>query len=134
MSCSSSHGAVRSHALNRTIMSFHRADWPGRKVAPNLAMTQHAITIRPICFSKTTFDRLPEDLQAAIRRAGMEPVTKPIRGGTDGSKLSFKGLPTPNVFAGEQSFHSRFEWVSAQDMEKAVEVIVEIAKVWEEKT
>ena len=55
-----------------------------------------------------------------------------IRGGTDGSRLSFMGLPTPNIFAGEQNFHSRLEWVSVQDMEKAVEVIVELARVWEE--
>jgi tripeptide aminopeptidase len=69
----------------------------------------------------------------AMRRAGVTPLEHPIRGGTDGSKLSFMGLPTPNVFAGEQNFHSRLEWVSAQDMEKAVDVIVEIAKVWEER-
>ena len=56
-----------------------------------------------------------------------------IRGGTDGSRLSFMGLPTPNIFAGEQNFHSRLEWVSVQDMEKAVEVIVELAQVWEER-
>ena len=58
---------------------------------------------------------------------------RPIRGGTDGSRLSFMGLPTPNLFAGEQNFHSRLEWVSVHDMEKAVEVIVELAKVWEER-
>jgi tripeptide aminopeptidase len=70
----------------------------------------------------------------AMRRAGVTPLEHPIRGGTDGSRLSFMGLPTPNVFAGEQNFHSRLEWVSAQDMEKAVDVIVEIAKVWEERS
>ena len=70
----------------------------------------------------------------AMRRAGLEPVEKPIRGGTDGSRLSFMGLPTPNLFAGEHNFHSRFEWVSAQDMDKAVEVIVHLCQVWEEKT
>jgi tripeptide aminopeptidase len=69
----------------------------------------------------------------ALRRCGIEPRERPIRGGTDGSKLSFMGLPTPNVFAGEQNFHSRLEWVSVQDMEKAVEVIVQIARVWEER-
>jgi tripeptide aminopeptidase len=69
----------------------------------------------------------------AIRRAGMEPRERPIRGGTDGSKLSFMGLPTPNIFAGEHNFHSRLEWVSVQDMEKAVEVIVNLARVWEER-
>ena len=67
----------------------------------------------------------------AFARAGVAVREHPIRGGTDGSRLSFMGLPTPNVFAGEQNFHSRLEWVSVQDMEKAVEVIVEIARVWE---
>jgi tripeptide aminopeptidase len=69
----------------------------------------------------------------AIQRAGMEPRERPIRGGTDGSKLSFMGLPTPNIFAGEHNFHSRLEWVSVQDMEKAVEVIVHLARIWEER-
>ena len=66
----------------------------------------------------------------AIRRAGLQPVERPIRGGTDGSRLSFMGLPTPNLFTGEHNFHSRLEWVSVQDMEKAVEVIVHLAQVW----
>jgi tripeptide aminopeptidase len=70
----------------------------------------------------------------AIRRAGMEPLERPIRGGTDGSKLSFMGLPTPNIFAGEHNFHSRLEWVSVQDMEKAVEVMVHLARIWEERS
>jgi tripeptide aminopeptidase len=69
----------------------------------------------------------------AMKNLNIEPITHPIRGGTDGSKLSFMGLPTPNVFAGEHSFHSQLEWVAVQDMEMAVKVIVEIAKVWEEK-
>jgi tripeptide aminopeptidase len=70
----------------------------------------------------------------AIARAGIEVRERAIRGGTDGSRLSFMGLPTPNIFAGEQNFHSRLEWVSVQDMEKAVAVIVELARVWEERT
>jgi tripeptide aminopeptidase len=74
-----------------------------------------------------------EHAREAIRRAGLEPRTQPIRGGTDGSRLSFMGLPTPNVFAGEHNFHSRLEWVSVQDMEKAVEVIVHLCRVWEER-
>ena len=73
-----------------------------------------------------------EHAREAIRRAGLEPRMKPIRGGTDGSRLSFMGLPTPNIFAGEHNFHSRLEWVSVQDMEKAVEVIVHLCRVWEE--
>ena len=71
--------------------------------------------------------------RAAIARAGIPVRERAIRGGTDGSRLSFMGLPTPNIFAGEQNFHSRLEWVSVQDMEKAVEVIVELAQVWEER-
>ncbi|HSL22099.1 MAG TPA: peptidase T [Vicinamibacterales bacterium] len=66
----------------------------------------------------------------AIRAAGLEVREKPIRGGTDGSRLSFMGLPTPNLFAGEHNFHSRLEWVSAQDMDAAVAVIVNLCQIW----
>jgi tripeptide aminopeptidase len=81
-------------------------------------------------------DRHPlvvERAREAIARTGLAVRERAIRGGTDGSRLSFMGLPTPNLFAGEQNFHSRLEWVSVQDMEKAVQVIVELAKVWEER-
>jgi tripeptide aminopeptidase len=74
-----------------------------------------------------------ERARDALRRAGITPLEKPIRGGTDGSRLSFMGLPTPNLFAGEHNFHSRLEWVSARDMDKAVEVIVELCRVWGEQ-
>jgi tripeptide aminopeptidase len=69
----------------------------------------------------------------AIRRAGLEPVRGSIRGGTDGSRLSFMGLPCPNIFAGEHAFHSRLEWVSVQDMENAMQTIVHLAMIWEEQ-
>ncbi len=72
---------------------------------------------------KQVIDRHPEivdNAMEAIRRAGLKPVKASIRGGTDGSRLSFMGLPCPNIFAGEHAFHSRLEWVSRQDMEKAV--------------
>ena len=74
-----------------------------------------------------------QNARVAIERTGITVHERAIRGGTDGSRLSFMGLPTPNIFAGEQNFHSRLEWVSVQDMEKAVQVIVELAKVWEER-
>jgi len=73
-----------------------------------------------------------ERARIAIRRAGLTPIEKPIRGGTDGSRLSFMGLPTPNLFAGEHDFHSRLEWTSRQDLEQAVAVIVELARAWAE--
>jgi tripeptide aminopeptidase len=85
---------------------------------------------------KEVLDRHPqvvERAEEAIRRAGLTPRVVPIRGGTDGSRLSFMGLPTPNLFAGEHAFHSRTEWVSTHDMHKAVEVIVELCRVWEER-
>lgn len=69
----------------------------------------------------------------AMKNYDIEPIMHPIRGGTDGSRLSFMGLPCPNIFAGEHSFHSKVEWVAIQDMEMAVKIIVEIAKIWEEK-
>lgn len=69
----------------------------------------------------------------AVKRAGLTPFKKSVRGGTDGSKLSFMGLPCPNVFAGEHGIHSKQEWCSVQDMQKAVETIVHLCMVWEEK-
>ncbi len=85
---------------------------------------------------KGVLDRHPEivdNAEEAIRRAGMKPVRGSIRGGTDGSRLSFMGLPCANIFAGGHAFHSPLEFVSSQDMEKAVATIVELVKVWEER-
>src|SRR3984885_5962093 len=85
---------------------------------------------------KQVIDRHPEiidNAMEAIHRAGLTPVKTSIRGGTDGSRLSFMGLPCPNIFAGEHAFHSRLEWVSRQDMEKAVQTIVHLAMIWEER-
>jgi tripeptide aminopeptidase len=85
---------------------------------------------------KEIIDRHPETVEyamEAIRRAGLTPERSSIRGGTDGSRLSFMGLPCPNIFAGEHAFHSRLEWVSRQDMEKAVQTIVHLAMIWEER-
>jgi tripeptide aminopeptidase len=70
----------------------------------------------------------------AIERAGLKAKLQRIRGGTDGSRLSFMGLPCPNIFAGEHAFHSKQEWVSVQDMEKAIETIVNLALIWEERS
>lgn len=69
----------------------------------------------------------------AIHRSGLIPLKRSIRGGTDGSRLSFMGLPCPNIFTGGHAFHSKLEWVSVQDMQKAVEVIVNLCQIWEEK-
>ncbi len=85
---------------------------------------------------KTVLDLHPqivEIAEEAIRRLGYEPKKDAVRGGTDGSRLSFMGLPSPNIFAGMQGIHSVKEWVSIEDMQKAVEMIVNICQIWEEK-
>lgn len=70
----------------------------------------------------------------AIKRAGLEAKLCSIRGGTDGSRLSYMGLPCPNIFAGEHAFHGKQEWVSVQDMQKAVETILHLCMIWEERS
>ena len=85
---------------------------------------------------KKVLDQYPQVINVgikAIERAGVTPKRQSIRGGTDGSRLSLMGLPCPNIFAGEHAFHGKQEWVSVQDMEKAVQTIVNIAVIWEEQ-
>jgi tripeptide aminopeptidase len=85
---------------------------------------------------KEVLDKHPQIIEhavEAVKRTGVKPVLSSIRGGTDGSRLSFMGLPCPNIFAGEHAFHSKQEWVSIQDMEKAVQTIVHLASIWEER-
>jgi tripeptide aminopeptidase len=81
-------------------------------------------------------ERHPEVIEAAeeaIRRIGVEPVHSIIRGGTDGARLSHRGLPTPNLFTGGSEYHSRREWASVQDMAAAAAMLVELAQVWAER-
>ncbi len=81
--------------------------------------------------------RHPEVIEAAeeaVRRLGIEPVHSIIRGGTDGARLSHRGLPTPNLFTGGSEYHSRREWASVQDMAAAAAMLVELAQVWAERS
>jgi tripeptide aminopeptidase len=85
---------------------------------------------------KAMLDKHPEIVEhgmEAMKRAGLNARLCSIRGGTDGSRLSFMGLPCPNIFAGEHAFHSKHEWVSVQDMQKAVETILHLCEIWEER-
>ena len=70
----------------------------------------------------------------AMEKAGITPKPTIIRGGTDGSRLSFMGLPCPNIFTGEMAIHSKHEYVSVQDMQKGVDTLVELLQIWEQKT
>ena len=74
-----------------------------------------------------------EIAEKAMREAGVEPKVQPIRGGTDGAQLSFMGLPCPNIFAGGENFHGKFEYVPINSMEKAKDVIINICKIIAEK-
>ncbi|RPH36574.1 peptidase T [bacterium] len=82
-------------------------------------------------------EKEPRGLDAlweAAKRTGLEPKWVPIRGGTDGSRLTEKGLPTPNIFTGGQNYHGPTEWLSVEGMEKSVETVVNLAQIWVEKS
>ncbi len=81
-----------------------------------------------------TDSRVLDCLWEAVKRAGLEPKWVPIRGGTDGSRLTEKGLPTPNIFTGGQNYHGLTEWLAVDGMVKATETIVNLAQVWVEKS
>lgn len=80
------------------------------------------------------YPQVSEYAREAIKRAGIDVVNKSARGGTDGSRLSFMGLPCPNIFTGEMAFHGKHEYVSIQDMQKSVETIVHLSMIWEERS
>jgi tripeptide aminopeptidase len=73
---------------------------------------------------------LVENALAAYKKAGVLPIVEPIRGGTDGSRLSFLGLPAPNIFTGMQAIHSKHEWIGVSDMQKSVEVLVNLVEIF----
>lgn len=80
-----------------------------------------------------TVPHVTEYAAEAMQRAGVKPEQWLIRGGTDGSRLSFMGLPCPNIFTGEMAIHSRHEFVSVQDMEKSIETLLHLVQIWAEK-
>ena len=145
------HPIAISGALEQTTLKFIVRDFTDQGLQEKEALLENIVKDVMKDFPRSTYrleikqqyrnmkqviDRYPEiidNAMEAIRRAGLEPVKTSIRGGTDGSRLSFMGLPCPNIFAGEHAFHSRLEWVSVQDMEKAAQTIVHLAMIWEER-
>jgi len=122
-------GLEKKEKLVKRLADEAAAAFPGARVEVHVEVSYRNM--------KEVLDQHPDVVEnacEAFRRAGLEPRIEPIRGGTDGSRLSFMGLPTPNIFAGEHNFHSRYEWISTHDMHKAVEVIIELSRVWEERT
>ena len=85
---------------------------------------------------KMILDQHPQIVSNAVtayERCGLTVVKEPIRGGTDGSRLSYMGLPCPNLFTGMQAIHSKHEWIAVNDMEQSATMLIELVKVWEEK-
>jgi tripeptide aminopeptidase len=121
-------GLLEKEALAERLAQQAAAEFPGARA--EFVVEESYRNMKEVL---DDFPEVRDNAIEAIRRAGLEPRVEPIRGGTDGSRLSFMGLPTPNIFAGEHNFHSRYEWISTHDMHKAVEVIIELSRVWEER-
>lgn len=112
--------AARKKLLNE-VAEATRIRYPGAEV--NVVMRDQYFNMKEIIEANY---HIIETAIEAYRQAGLEPVIKPVRGGTDGARLSFMGLPCPNLFTGGHNYHGRFEYIPLQSMEKAVEVIINI--------
>lgn len=116
--------AMLQDLMNKTIEIF-----------PGLAMSMEVKhSYKNMRFYLDNDARIVDFAMEAVKRAGVTPLLQAIRGGTDGSRLSEMGLPTPNLFAGGRNFHSVNEWVPQRDMEQAVEVILNLVQIWREAT
>lgn len=118
----------RLHEMVRHLLQGLELRYPGARtelvVTGGYANMARALAARP---------EVLELAREAIRRAGLEPVEVPVRGGTDGARLTEQGLPTPNLFTGGMNYHSRTEWASVQWMEKAVETVLHLLELWAER-
>lgn len=114
-------------AFLRNIMETVMAKYP--QASATLTVTEQYRNMREMLDLHPQVTAYAEE---AIKRAGIAPLRMIIRGGTDGSRLSFMGLPCPNIFTGEMALHGKYEYVSIQDMQKAVQTIVYLTQVWEE--
>jgi len=140
-------GAIESAAVTVVIRDFDRAV-ADRRVASLKAYADAVVAGFPggqvtietkvqYLNMKEKLDQQPiilKNLHEAVRRSGIEPFSKPIRGGTDGARLTEMGLPTPNVFTGGMNYHSRTEWVALTAMVRASQTIVELAALWAQET
>lgn len=140
------HGDVEKTALSYIIRDFDRTSFNNRK-----ALMERIVTDLNEKYGQGTIElelhdqyfnmrekiepvkEIVDIAHEAMTKLGIEPIIEPIRGGTDGSQLSYMGLPTPNIFTGGENFHGKFEFISIDNMLKATSVIVEIARLFEEK-
>lgn len=129
-------GIVRDHDLKKlramerqleAIVAAARLKYPLAKI--ELSFKEQYRNMKEVIAKRP---EVMANLLAAVRAAGLTPEIKPVRGGTDGSRLSFMGLPTPNVFTGGYNYHGRYEWVSLDGMNKSLEVLINLARKWAE--
>jgi tripeptide aminopeptidase len=118
------HAAVIRNITEQVLKSFPHSSYT-LQVKPQYRNMKNVLSQHP---------QIVDYGMEAITRAGLKANLRSIRGGTDGSRLSFMGLPCPNIFAGEHAFHGKQEWVSVEDMQKAVDTILHLCMVWEEKS
>lgn len=125
---------IRDHKTARLADYETRLEKVARQAVANFPGSSFTLEVKEQYRNmKEILDTVPHVMglaEEAYRKAGIEPEIHSIRGGTDGSRLSFMGLPCPNIFTGEMAIHSKLEYVSAQDMEKATEVLVHLAGLW----
>ena len=124
---------IRDHSRDKFNQRKQLAETIARELNERYAVDPITIELHDQYYNMAEIieqDMRPVDLaQNAMLALDIKPIIEPIRGGTDGSKISFMGLPTPNIFAGGENFHGRYEYVSVQSMEKAVDTIVKIAQL-----
>ena len=129
---------IRDFDEDKLVAHAHTIRNIADKVLKKFPGSSYDIQVKPQYRNmKTVLDKHPQIVEyamEAVKRAGLNAKLCSIRGGTDGSRLSFMGLPCPNIFAGEHAFHSKQEWVSVQDMQKAVETILHLCMIWEENS
>lgn len=118
-------GLAEKEALLERLANDTVRDWPGSSVTFDVTQTYR--NMRDVL---ARHPKVVDLAREAIRDAGIAPIDSRIRGGTDGSILSARGLPTPNLFTGQHRFHSRLEWISVQDMEASVRVVLGLARRW----
>ena len=109
------------------------ADKLSSKYAPARVEVEFKEFYRNMKYQIDEYPDVMDYAMEAVKRSGLKAKHGLIRGGTDGAKLSYMGLPTPNVFTGGHNFHSKKEWIAIQDMQKAVETIVNLVQVWAEQ-
>jgi tripeptide aminopeptidase len=106
-----------------------QAKYPDVKIA--IEVTENYKNMKEVL---KDFPELTENAMEAARRAGLKPFIKPIRGGTDGARLTFNGLPTPNLFTGGQNFHGKLEFNSKRGLEKSTETLINLVQIFAEKS